>query len=78
MMKSKYDSNTNCSLLTGFDITVDKFIIECIICGFPGSTQNTKLINYCILYAKYFNYKNKMNGMDKIGFLGYLSYLKKR
>ncbi len=43
----------------------------------PDSSQNTKLINYYILYAKHFIYKNKMNGMDNIGFLGYLSYLKK-
>ncbi len=31
----------------------DHFILECIIFGFPGSSQNSKLINYCILYAKY-------------------------
>ncbi len=64
-------------MLTGFDITIDKVIIEFIILGFPGSNQNTKLTNYCILYAKHFIYKNKMNGMDNIGFLCYLSYLKK-
>ena len=62
--------------LTGFDITIDNCILECIIFGFPGSSQNIKLINYCILYAKYFIYKNKMNGIENIGFLGYLSYLK--
>ncbi len=45
--------------LTWFDITVDKFTIECIIFGFQGSIQNTKLINYCILYAKHFIYKTK-------------------
>ncbi len=62
--------------LTGFDITIDNFILECIIFGFLGSSQNIKLINYWILYAKYFIYKNKMNGIENIGFLGYLSYLK--
>ncbi len=62
--------------LAGFDITIDKFIIECIIFGFLGNNQNTKLINYCIVYAKHFIYKNKMNDMDNIDFLGYLSYLK--
>ncbi len=61
--------------LTGFDITINNFILECIIFGFPDNIQNIKLINYCILYANYFIYKNKMNGIEKIGFLGYLSYL---
>ncbi len=44
--------------------------------GSWAAAKNTKLINYCILYAKYFIYKNKMNGIENIGFLGYLSYLK--
>ncbi len=71
-----WDFNNEKKKLTGFDITIDKFIIECISFGFPGSSQNTKLINYWILYAKYFIYRNKMNGMDNIGFLGYMAYLK--
>ncbi len=61
--------------LVGFDITIDNFILECIIFGFPGSSQNIKLINYSILYAKKIIYKNKMSGIENIGFLGYLSYL---
>ncbi len=60
----------------GFDITIENFILECIIFGFPGRSQNIKWINYCILYAKYVIYKNKMNEIENIGFLGYPSYLK--
>ncbi len=45
--------------------------------GFPGNTNNAKLINFCTLYAKYFIYNHTMKGNNNnFEFLGYMIYIK--
>ncbi len=64
--------------LTGFNIRDYPSIQESILFGFPGDSDDTIAINYCILYAKHFIYREKLNNknMLTIGFLAYLSHLK--
>ncbi len=54
---------------------------ESILFGFPGRCDDAIVINYCILYAKYYIYleklkENKNQNTFNIDFLGYLSKLK--
>ncbi len=56
-------------------------IHESIFFGFPGSSDGVNVINYCILYAKYYIYLEKLKDNNKkpsfnLDFLGYLCYLK--
>ncbi len=63
--------------LTNFNIRQQDDIIECIIFGFPGNTNNIIIMNYCIIYAKHFIYQKKINNDNNIDFLSYLSLLKR-
>ncbi len=52
-------------------------IHESILFGFLGRSDDTIVINYCILYAKHYIYlENKNQNTFNIDFLGYLSKLK--
>ncbi len=62
--------------LTGFDICEDHTAFECILFGFPGQTNNSILINYCILYAKFYIYTQTINNNNYFEFLCYLPVLK--
>ncbi len=44
--------------------------------GFPGNSNNARLINVCFLYAKYLIYAHKIKGNNNFEFLGNLTYLK--
>ncbi len=62
--------------LTCYNILVNEFLIECLLFGFPGNSNNARLINFCTLYAKYFIYIHQIKGNNNFEFLGYLTYLK--
>ncbi len=67
--------------ITNFNIWEEDHIHESILCGFPGTSDGVIVINYCMLYAKYFIYLEKLKDNHKqpgfnIDFLGYLCYLK--
>ncbi len=54
---------------------------ESILFGFPESSDNAIIINYCILYAKQYIYLEKLNDKKNlkkfnVDFLSYLSHLK--
>ncbi len=48
--------------LTVYNIEDNEFLIECLLFGFPGNSSNTRLINFCTLYANYFIYTHKIKG----------------
>ncbi len=67
--------------MTGLNIRDESHIHESILFGFPGRSDDTIIINYCILYAKQYIYleklkENKNQNALNIDFLGYLSKLK--
>ncbi len=62
--------------LTDFDISEDDTTFECILFGFPGQINNSILINYCILYAKFYIYTQTINNNNNMEFLCYLPVLK--
>ncbi len=62
--------------LTGYNILDDEFLIECLLFGFPGNSNNARIINFCTLYIKYFIYTHIIKGNNNFEFLGYLTYLK--
>ncbi len=63
--------------LTDFDISEDGTAFECILLGFPGQTNNSIFIKYCILYAKFYIYTQMINNNNNIEFLiCYLHILK--
>ncbi len=47
--------------ITGFNIRMEENIHESILFGFPESSDNTIVINYCILHAKQYIYLEKLN-----------------
>ncbi len=53
-----------------------------ILFRFPDNSDDAIVINYCILYAKYYIYLEKLKDNNKksrfdVGFLGYLKYILK-
>ncbi len=67
--------------MTGLNTMDESHIHESILFGFPGKSDDTIVINYCILYAKQYIYlekseENKNQNTLNIDFLGYLSKLK--
>ncbi len=63
--------------LTNFNIIECEDIIESIMFGFPSDKNNTIIIDFCIIHARYFIYQNKIKNDNKIEFLPCLSLLKK-
>ncbi len=51
---------------------------ECIIFGFPDNDDNTKVLNHCILLAKYHIYIQKLKDNDNIDMYAYLAFLKQQ
>jgi len=47
-----------------------------VIFGFPGGTEDIAVLNYCIIYAKYFIYLQKINDKQSIDFYSFLPFLK--
>ncbi len=41
------------------------------MCGCPGNTNNTTIINYCILYVQHFIYLHKRNNIDILSQLSF-------
>ncbi len=46
--------------------------------GFPGENKIYKVINFCILIAKYYIYIQKLINSNKIYFYDYLAQLKQK
>ncbi len=67
--------------ITNFNIREDDHIHESILFGFPGTSDGVIVINYCLLYAKYYIYleklkdKNEKSGFN-VDFLGTYAILK--
>ncbi len=60
---------------------MEENIYKSILFGFPESSDNAIVINYCILYAKQYIYLEKLNDKKNkqnlnVDFLSYLSHLK--
>ncbi len=60
---------------------MEENIHQSIVFGFPESSNNAIVINYCILYAKQYIYLEKYNDKKNkqnvnVDFLSYLSHLK--
>ncbi len=51
--------------MTGFSIREESYIHESILFGFPGSSDDAIVINYCIIYAKYYIYLEKLKEENK-------------
>ncbi len=51
---------------------------ECVLLGFPGEDDITKVLNYCVLLAKYFIYTNKLSQNNDLDLYKYLIYLKQK
>ena len=64
------ENSTNLPLLT---TEIDE---KNILFGFPGGTEKTTVLNYCISYAKYFIYRQKMNTQTNIDLHSFLPFLK--
>ncbi len=67
--------------MTGINICDEPRIQESILLGFPGRSDNSIFINYCILYVKQFIYlerfkDSKEQNVLNRDFWGYLSQLK--
>ncbi len=67
--------------MTGLNIRDELHIHESILFGFPGRSDDDIVINYCILYAKYYIYvekrkENTNQNTFNIDFLGSLSKFK--
>ncbi len=67
--------------MTGLNIRHESHILESIIIGFPGRSDDAIVINYCILYAKQYIFlekhkENKNQNTLNLDFLGYLSNIK--
>ncbi len=45
--------------MTGFNFREENHIHESILFGFPRSSDDSIVINYCILYGKYYIYLEK-------------------
>ncbi len=75
--KDFWNSWTTWSLnLTGYNILDNEFLVECLLFGFPGNSNNARLIKFCTLYAKYFIYTDKIKGNNNFEFLCYIIYQK--
>ncbi len=64
-----------------FNIRVEDHVHESILFGFPGTSDDVIVINYRILYAKYYIYLEKVKDKNQkpgfnVDFLGYQCYLK--
>ena len=44
--------------------------------GFPGSDNFVRLLNYCVLFGKFFVYSNKISENNRLDFYAYLVQLK--
>ncbi len=64
-----------CSL-SELDMSNFDHIQECVLFGFPGENKIFKVINFCILIAKYYIYIQKLINSNKIDFYDYLVQLK--
>ncbi len=62
--------------LTGYNILDDEFLIEYLLPGFPGNSNNARLINFYTIYAKYVIYTHIIKGNNNFELCGYVSYLK--
>ncbi len=51
---------------------------ECVLFGFPSENKIFKVINFCILIAKYYIYIQKLINSNKIDFFDYLAQLKQK
>ena len=62
--------------ITGINIceTMD----EHILFGYPGTSDVEKILNYCVLLAKWFIYCKKLNGKNNLDLYEYLIMLKER
>ena len=49
---------------------------ECIIFGFPGISEEIKLLNYLVIHAKYFIYIKKLDNINKFELYTFLIKLK--
>ncbi len=49
---------------------------ECIIFGFRGDSHVKEVLNYCVLYAKYYIYIQHLYNNNKLELFAYLSQLK--
>ncbi len=49
---------------------------KCIIFGFPGDSDVIEVINYCVLYAKYYIYIQRLYNNNKLDLFGYMTQLK--
>ncbi len=67
--------------MTGFNMREESYIHESILFGFPVSSDDVIVINYCMVYAKYYIYLKNLKEETKkrefnVEFHGYLCYLK--
>ncbi len=51
--------------ITNFNIREEDHIHESILFGFPGTSDGVIVINYCLLYAKYYIYLEKLKDKNK-------------
>ncbi len=49
---------------------------ECIIFGFLSDSDVIEVLNYCVLYVKYYIYIQRLYNNNKLNLFAYLSQLK--
>ncbi len=62
--------------VTKTDIRNVDHLQESILFGFVGSNGITDVLNYCILYAKYYIYIQRLFNQNKLYVYAYLTFLK--
>ena len=60
------------------EIVIEETLDEHLLFGYPGNTDVELVLNYCILFAKYYIYCKKLNGTNNIDLYDYLVRLKQR
>ena len=59
-------------------IDIQNTLDEHILFGYPGNNDVEDVLNYCILFGKYYIYCKKLYGSNNIDFYDYLVRLKER
>ncbi len=64
--------------ITETDFSKGDATAECILFGYPGDDDIISVLNYCVLYAKYFIHTMKMSGKNDLDLYHYLRVLKQK
>ncbi len=64
--------------ISEFNIGRKDILKECTLFGYPSEEDIIQILNYCMLFAKYFIYTNKLNSNNTLDLYLYLVLLKRK